>query len=166
MKLKVDKKNEYIIGVLGPRYKGNYALILPAVIKSVDQVRFAAEKELNLNSDEEEPIEHEKLKQTFVFVHDGVSSGSTGEVIESINKTQQSLRGYGINVTVRKKPLDIELHGKQAHYRWIDELLELDLDLLVLFDNQEWHQVRYAQTLASEKEVPLYVVPINPEKEK
>jgi len=147
--MKVDKNNEYVIGVLGPRYKGNYGLILPAVIKAVDRVKFDADRKAS----------------TFVFVHDGVTSGSTGEVIESINKTSGSLRGYGINVTVRKKPLDIEMHGKQSHYRWIDEVIELKPDLLLLFDNDQWHQIQYAKRLAEDAGIPLAVVSINPEKE-
>ena len=143
-RLKVDSKNEYLIGVLGPRYKGNYGLILPAVIKAIDRVKFEAEED----------------KENFLFIHDGVTSGSTGEVIEAINKTQPSLRSYGYNVSYRKLALDIELHGKQSHYRWIDDVLDFDLDLLLLFDNGEWHQIRYAEREAADAGVPTAIIQI------
>lgn len=148
-KLRVDRKSDYLIGVLGPRYKGNYGLILPAVIKAIDRVAFESDSE----------------KKNFYFIHDGVTSGSTGEVIESVNKTQSSLHAYGYNVGHRKLPLDIELHGKQAHYRWIDDLLALNLDLLLLFDNGEFHPVKYAIREAKAAGVALGVIDIKPESE-
>lgn len=150
MSIKVDKKNEFLIGVLGPRYKGNYGLVLPAVIKAIDRVAFESDSD----------------KKNFVFIHDGVTSGSTGEVIEAINKIQSSLHGYGYNATYRKMPLDIELHGKQSHYRWMDDLLELTPDLLLLFDNGEFQPVKYATREAKALEIPISLIEIKPESDK
>ncbi|QLF83424.1 hypothetical protein SEA_NICEHOUSE_211 [Rhodococcus phage NiceHouse] len=148
--MKVDKNNEYLIGVLGPRYQGNYGLILPAVMKAIDRVKYEAERDL----------------KNFVFIHDGVSSGSTGEVIAAVNIIRRSLSsGYDIHIGHRKKALDIEMHGKQSHYRWAEELIDLKPDLLLLIDNGEWHQVQYANKLAEQNSIPIAVVNIKPEPE-
>lgn len=148
--IKVDKNSEHLIGVMGPRHQGNYNLIMPAVIRAVDNVAYDA---------------GEDIKHSFVFIHDGVSSGSTGEMLEAVNKTQTSLRQYGYNVTVRKKLLDLEFHGKNAHYRWIDGVMDLEPDILLLFDNGEFDPVRYAASQAEQRDIPFMLVKINPEKE-
>ena len=147
-KVKADPKSEHLIGVLGPRYKGNYDLVMPAILKAIDRAHYEAEDD----------------KKHFVIIHDGVTSGVTGEVIETVNKTMTSLRALGYNVSARRLPLDVELHGKQAHYRWVDDLLTLDLALLVLFDNDEFYPVRYAEREAAKLDITVTKTAIKPEK--
>ena len=116
-KFKIDKETEYLIAILGPRTKGHYSLIMPAVIRAIDHV------------------ENREKRTGFVFMHDGVTSGSTGEVMEAVNKIQGSLSNYGRFATLRKLPLDIEMHGKNSHFKWISAALELKPDLFVVIDD-------------------------------
>lgn len=146
--VKINRETEHFIAVLGPRYQGNYSLVLPGVIKAIDLVE----------------AESDKQKEAFIVVHDGVTSGVTGEVMEAINKTKGSLRLYGRYITMRKLPLDIELHGKQSHYRWVDQIIEQKPDLFLLFDNGEWKQVAYALRKAKEAGIPTHLVQIRLEK--
>lgn len=146
--VKADAQREHLIGVLGPRYKGNYDLVMPAVLKAIDRVHYEAGED----------------NKNFVIIHDGVTSGVTGEVIETINKTVTSLRSLGYNVSARRLPLDVELHGKQAHYRWVDDLLEIDLSLLLLFDNDEFYPIRYAEREAAKLDITVTKTMIKPEK--
>lgn len=146
-KVRINRESEYLIGILGPRYKGNYGLVLPGVIKAIDLVEF--------NSDDK--------KSGFVLVHDGVTSGITGEVMEAVNKTQPSLRARGRNLSMRKLPLDIQLHGKQSHYRWVDQVIEMQPDLMLVFDNGEWHQVTYAIRKAQDAGIETMIVKIRQE---
>ncbi len=129
MKL-VDKNREYVIAVLAPRDKGSYSTIMANVIKAVGTVEFIT------------PEKHDR----FVFVHDGVTSGSTGYVIETINKIQPSAKQFHEprEIMYKKLPLDIELYGRRSHYRWIEQVIDIKPDLILAFgfaDDPEWDNV-------------------------
>ncbi|ASZ74994.1 hypothetical protein FDI69_gp192 [Rhodococcus phage Trina] len=146
-KLRIEASHEHLIAVLGPRYKGNYSLVLPGVIKSIDTVESDATE----------------TKSGFVLVHDGVTSGITGEVMEAVNKTQPGLRNRGRMLSMRKLALDIELHGKDSHFRWVDDVLTYKPDLFLLFDNGEWEPVRYAVRKAAQLDIPIKLIKIRKE---
>lgn len=152
MSIKVDRENEHLIAVLGPRHKGNYARIMPAVIRAVDL------------------IEHEAgdgAKEAFIFIHDGITSGSAGEMIEAVNKVQNGARARGRIMTHRKKLLELELHGgRKAHRHWVDEIVDLEPDLFLLFDSGEFPPVSYAKDQATEAGIQTLVIPVSPEREK
>lgn len=120
-KVKIDKDKEYIIAVVAPKDKTNYHTIMSSVIKAIGTVEYQSNRSCN----------------SFVFLHDGVTSGSTGYVIETVNKISLSAQQYDPPrmVTYRKLPLDIELHGKRSHYIWIDEALALEPDLVLVINN-------------------------------
>lgn len=145
---KIDRETQAVIAVLGPRYKGNYNIVMPAVIRAIDTAESLTDES----------------KTKFVFLHDGVTSGSTGEVIGVVNTIQTSMLRRGREVAGLMVPLDIEKYGKQSHYRWIDQIIELEPDLFVLFDNGEWPQVDYAQRKAKAAGIELTIVRIGKEK--
>lgn len=147
-KLTVNRDHEHFIAVLGPRYKGNYGLIMPGIIKAIDAVESKSDKH----------------KPAFIFVHDGVTSGSTGEVMEAVNILQPMLRGRSRLISMRKLPLDIEMYGKRSHYKWVDNVIGLDPDLFVLLDNGSWDQVDYARRKCERDNIPFVVIKINQEK--
>lgn len=117
----VDKEKEHVIAVLAPRQKTKYRTIMLQMIRSIGIVE--------MHSDD--PKSH------FVFIHDGVTSGSTGYVVETVNKIKTSAEQFDPprTITYRKLPLDIEMHGKRSHFHWIDEVIKLNPDLLLVFDN-------------------------------
>jgi hypothetical protein len=141
-KFKIDKETEYLIAILGPRTTGHYSLIMPAVIRAVDHV------------------ETPERRAGFVFMHDGVTSGSTGEVMEAVNKIQGTLSSFGRFVTLRKLPLDIEMHGKNSHYRWVDAAIELKPDLFVVL-NDDSTLAMYAINHCQRSKIALDIVPLN-----
>lgn len=121
MTVKVDKNLEYVIAVLCPREKTDYGTIMSNVIKAIGVVEYRSD------------IKHEH----FVFIHDGVTSGSTGYLIETINKIQPSAIHFTQPrvISYRRLPLDIQMFGKRSYYHWVDEALALKPDMLLVFDN-------------------------------
>ena len=141
--MKVDREKENIVGVIGPRQKGNYNLVLPAVVRAIDFVAY----------------EHGSDK-AIVFVHDGVYTGCTGEVTEVVNKTGDSLAGYGHIIAAKKMKLDIELHGKKSHDHWIDELIAMEPELVVVFDDQKTAYLKTAIKKLEKSGTPNMIVPV------
>ena len=143
---KVDKSKEYVIAVLAPREKASYSTIMANVIKSIGVV------------EDRSDVKHEH----FVFIHDGVTSGSTGYLIETLNKIKESALRFREPriISYRKLPLDIEMHGKRSHFHWVDEALKLDPDLLLIFDTGDNPVVEYAKRAANRSDVPVdtYIV--------
>ena len=142
--MKVNKKQEHLIGVVGPRHAGNYGTIMPAIIRAIDIVH----------------DEKTDDKESFIFIHDGVTTGSAGEVIEVINKIQPSVQQFGYYVTYRKLPLDIELHGKNSHWEWVERMIALEPDLVLVFDTGEPY-MRHAQRLAEKASIPGRMIKVN-----
>lgn len=147
---KVDKSKEYVIAVLAPREKASYSTIMANVIKSIGVVEYRSD------------VKHDH----FVFIHDGVTSGSTGYLIETLNKIKESALRFEEprSISYRKLPLDIEMHGKRSHYHWVDEALKLKPDLLLVFDTGDNPVVEYAQRAARREGIPVDVYPVRKEK--
>lgn len=144
-------KTEYAIAVVAPRERGKaYNAILPGVIRAIDLV---------------EAPEPNK-KSTFVFVHDGVTSGALGHVIEVVNKIQGSLATRGRTVKRRKMDLDVERHGWYSQHRWVDRVLQLELDLLLVLDDGEYAVAEYAKREAKKQGVATLVINIPKAEEK
>lgn len=142
VKTKVDKETEYVIAVLAPREKTRYLTIMSSVIKSISMV------------------EEKDGRRKFVFLHDGVTSGSTGYVIETINKIQPSAQQFKEprEITYRKLPLDIEMYGKRSHNHWVDQALLLHPDLLLIIDNGKVPAGDYARRRVAEENISCLVV--------
>lgn len=147
---KVDKSKEYVIAVLAPREKTSYGVIMRNVIKSIGVVE-------NLTDDQHEH---------YVFIHDGVTSGSTGYLIETLNKIKESAVHFEEPrfISYRKLPLDIEMHGKNSHFHWVDEALKLKPHLLLIFDTGDSPVVEYAQRAAKRADVQVDVYQTRKEK--
>lgn len=122
--------------VVAPRQKINYKQVYPAVIRALDLV-----------NEEDAAIR---------YITDGVTSGTTGLVVETINKIEASLmsRGYDVKFLVRQ--LDVMLHGKKAHAKWIEKYLP-EADAVLLFDSGN-AESRGVQDWCKEKETPLIQV--------
>lgn len=131
MKLKVDHSHEYVIAVLAPREKTTYRTVMANVIKSIGTAE-------NLSD-----AKHDH----FVFIHDGVTSGTTGYVIETINKIEVSAKQYTEPkiISYRKLALNIEEYGRRSQYNWVDEALALKPDIFVVFDHGNFPVAQYAQ---------------------
>lgn len=130
--------------VVAPRSKINYSQVYPAVIRALDLIR-----------DESASIR---------FVTDGVTSGTTGLVVEAVNKIEASLiaRGYDVRFIVRQ--LDVMLHGKKAHQKWIDKYLP-DADGVLLFDTGS-PEAREVIKWCEKKEVPFVRVQAKPKQQR
>ena len=142
MKIK-DIEQAHRIVVVAPRERGNdYAKIMPMVIKAIDTVEnIAAGKQ-------------------FVFLHNGVTSGSLSHVMEAVNKIQGPLQGRGRYASMRKIPLDIEMHGKEAEARWVKDALNLDPSLVFIIDNDDYAPARLARSIAKTKGIETIMVKI------
>lgn len=152
MKSIVDKTREYVIAVLAPRDRASYSTIMAHVIKSVGTVEYIT------------PAKHNR----FMFLHDGVTSGSTGYVIETINKIQPSAKQFHEpkEIMYKKVPLDIELHGRRSHYHWVEQVLELEPDLILAFDtgDEDWSNVvQFAKRKAAKNNIRCDVIKIKKE---
>lgn len=142
-KTKVDHEQEYVIAVLAPRFKVDYNTVMKNIIHSLGAVENIADRNCN----------------HFVFLHDGVTSGTTGYVIETVNKISPSARLFKDprSISARKLPLDIEMYGKRSHWHWLDELIKLKPDLIVVFDPGDLPVVQYAQRLGKEHGIQVDV---------
>lgn len=119
--------------VVAPRAQINYNQVYPAVIRVMDLIK-----------DEQVPIR---------FITDGVTSGTTGLVIEAVNKIEASLLSRGYDVKFLSRPLDVMLHGKQAQRRWIEKHLP-EADAVLLFDTG-YSEAREVNKTCEEKNIPL-----------
>lgn len=146
--IKIDKEKEYVIAVVAPREKGKaYNAILAGVIKTIDLVEYNASLV-------------DVQKNTFVFVHNGVSSGALGHVIEVVNKIQPLLRARGRNVTRRKLDLDIEFYGRKAQDHWLEQVIGMQPDIMLILDDGVYSVAGYAKKLARENKIETHIVNI------
>lgn len=122
--------------VVSPRQKINYKQVYPAVIRVLDLIR-----------EEDASIK---------FIVDGVTSGTTGLVIEAVNKIEASLLSRGYNIKYLSRPLDVMLHGKQAQLKWIEKYLP-ESDAVLVFDTG-YAGAREVQKLCEEKNIPIVKV--------
>lgn len=122
--------------VVSPRQKINYKQVYPAVIRALDLIR-----------EEDASIK---------FIVDGVTSGTTGLVIEAVNKIEASLLSRGYNVKYLSRPLDVMLHGKQAQLKWIEKYLP-ESDAVLVFDTG-YAGAREVERLCEEKSIPIVKV--------
>lgn len=90
------------------------------------------------------------------FIVDGVTSGTTGLVIEAVNKIEASLLSRGYNVKYLSRPLDVMLHGKQAQKKWIEKYLP-ESDAVLVFDTG-YAGAREVIRLCEEKNIPIVKV--------
>lgn len=158
MNLIVDKKREYVIAVLAPRDKASYSTIMAHVIKSIGTVEYQSDR----------------VCHRYMFLHDGVTSGSTGYVIETINKIQPSAKQFETpkEIVYKKVPLDIEMYGRRSHYRWLEQIIELEPDLILAFDSgtdedDEWSKVvAFAKRKAHNNNIRCDVIKIKKEAKK
>lgn len=116
-----------------PRAKINYKQVYPAVIRVLDLIR---EEDASVR-----------------FIVDGVTSGTTGLVIEAVNKIEASLLSRGYNVKYLLRPLDVMLHGKQAQRRWIEKHLPAS-DAVLLFDTG-YSEANEVNKLCKERNIPI-----------
>lgn len=144
-------KDFYSIAVLAPRVKTNYQTIMANVIKAIGTVEYHSD----------DTFDH------YVFLHDGVTSGSTGYLIETLNKIQPSARQFEQpkHISYKKVPLDIEMYGKRSHYHWIDQVIVQSPDLIIAFDSgDEWSEVvKYAQRQAKKHNIRCDVINVKKE---
>lgn len=130
--------------VVAPRSKINYSQVYPAVIRALDLIR---EEDCSIR-----------------FITDGVTSGTTGLVVEAVNKIESSLisRGYDVRFVVRQ--LDVMLHGKQAHRKWIEKYLP-ESDAVLVFDTGN-PEARGVIKKCEEEEIPCVHVQAKPIKQR
>lgn len=152
MNATVDKKKEYVIAVLAPRDKASYSTIMANVIKSIGTAEYITDRECH----------------RFTFLHDGVTSGSTGYVIETINKIQPSAKLYDTpkEIMYRKVPLDIELYGRRSHYHWVEQVILQEPDLILAFDteDEDWSNVvQFAKRKANNSNIRCDVIKVKKE---
>ena len=143
-KPKVDHASEYVIAVLMPKERTSYVNVMSSVINAIGVVEYRSDRNLD----------------RFVFIHDGVSRGSTGYLIETINKITLSAKQFNPPRTImcRRMPLDIELHGTKSHFYWVDEIIKLKPDLILAFDagtNQAL--IAYAKSQAKKHGVEIEI---------
>lgn len=90
------------------------------------------------------------------YIVDGVTSGTTGLVIEAVNKIEASLLSRGYNVKYLSRNLDVMLHGKQAQLKWIEKYLP-ESDAVLVFDTG-YAGAREVKKLCEEKSIPIVKV--------
>lgn len=166
MKLKVNKDKDYVIAVVAPREKGNsYPIVRAGVIRCIDHLEslgsIANEKDEDGNWIMRTP------KNKFIFIHDGVTSGALGHVIEVINKISGLLVHRGRQVQRHKVALDQLGHGPKAQHRWLDGVIkQYEPDLLLVLDDGHYPVARYAQQQAKQHGIATQTVVIPRAEEK
>lgn len=108
-----------------PLDKVKYGKVFPAIIRTLD-----------LTKDESREI---------VFIHDGITAGTTEYVIECLNKIQASMTSRGYDIKIKRVPTDFNLHGKSAPAKWALEQLEKGIDYALVLDD------------GSRKDIPYFV---------
>lgn len=90
------------------------------------------------------------------YIVDGVTSGTTGLVIEAVNKIEASLLSRGYNIKYLSRNLDVMLHGKQAQSKWIEKYLP-ESDAVLVFDTG-YAGAREVEKFCKEKNIPIVKV--------
>lgn len=119
--------------VVCPRAKINYNQVYPAVIRALDLIR-----------DESSAVR---------FIVDNVGTGTSGLVMEAVNKLEASLLSRGYDVRFLKRPLDVMLHGKKAHSEWIKKHLP-NVDAVLVFDSG-YSEAKEVRKYCEKNDVPL-----------
>lgn len=123
--------------VVTPRARINYNQVYPAVIRVLDLIK-----------DEDASVR---------FLLDGVTSGTTGLVVETVNKIEASLMSRGYDVKYLMRPLDVMLHGKQAQKKWIEKHLP-NVDAVLVF-NTGFSEANEVEKTCRQKDIPLVTIP-------
>lgn len=148
--LKIDKEKNYVIIVTAPREKGDqYSTIMAGMIRAIDFIEWKSQSD------------GEEARHCFTFVHNGVTSGALGHVIETINKIQPLLAPRGRYVKALRLDMDIQGDGRNAEKRWFDRAMQLDPDLVLSIDDGRTAVVKYSIEQSKNK-VPNTVIKISP----
>lgn len=151
-KQKVNHDKEHVIVVVAPRkqYEHNYNPVLAGVIQVIDQLEYKSDG----------------AKQGFVFLHDGVSSGSLSLVLQVVNNLQALMPGRDRYLSLRKLDLDIEFHGKEAQNEWVQSTFDYEPDYFLILDDGDYFTSTLAKTLADVRKIDRTVVRLNTRKPK
>lgn len=98
-----------------PLEKVKYGKVFPAIIRALD-----------LTQDKSHEI---------MFIHDGITAGTTEYVIECLNKIQASMTSRGYNIRIKRVPTDFNLHGKNAPAKWALDQLDKGVDYVLILDD-------------------------------
>lgn len=140
-KQRVDHDKEHVIVVVAPRiqYEHSYNPVLAGVIKVLDQ------------------LEAKEKKQGFVFLHDGVSSGSLSYVLQVVNNLN-ALMPDNRYLSLRKLDLDIEFYGKESQNKWLEQTLEYDPDYFLILDDNDYFTSILAKEIADLRKIERLVI--------
>lgn len=106
-----------------PIEKINYGKVFPAIIRALD-----------LTKDESKDI---------VFIHDGVTAGTTEYVIECVNKIQASMLSRGYHISLKRVPTDFNLYGRNAPAKWALEQLAKGVNYALVLDDGSRNDIPY-----------------------
>lgn len=148
-KINVNHSEEFLIAILTPQGKCDYRSVMANIIRIMGV----------LEANDPEGRKH------FVFVHDGVMRGTTSYVVETINKVRNSAMNFKEPRQIRHStlPLDIKMYGKRSYHEWMTRVIELDPDLVLIFDDGTTQAVQFTKDKASEAGIEYEVVKVRPE---
>ena len=106
-----------------PLQKVQYGKVFPTIIRALD-----------LTKDESNEI---------VFIHDGITAGTTEYVVECVNKIQASMTSRGYDIRLKRVPTDFNLHGKNAPAKWALEQLGKGVDYALVIDDSSRKDIPY-----------------------